>query len=59
MATVDVLMEVRGRHQEAVMPVVTQTKPTDTVGARSAPAASQASIELYWLPLARVAGLFG
>jgi hypothetical protein len=51
MATVDVLMEARGRHQEAVMAVVTQTKPTGTVGARSAPAASQASIELYWLPL--------
>jgi hypothetical protein len=50
MATVEVLMEVRHGHQEVVMAVVTQPTPTGTVWPRSA-AASQASIELYWLPL--------
>jgi hypothetical protein len=33
------------------MAVVTQPKPTGASGHRSAPAASQAGIELYWLPL--------
>jgi hypothetical protein len=51
MATVEVLMEVRHGHQEVVMAVVTQPKPTGTVWPRAAAAASQASIELYWLPL--------
>lgn len=40
-----------GHEEVVVMTVVTQLKPTGAPEASFAPAASEAAVELYWLPL--------
>jgi hypothetical protein len=46
----------RGHEEVVVMTVVTQPKPTGAPEPSFVPAASEAAVELYWLPSGRVAG---